>query len=190
MTGCDCDLQSSCCFQTIKNPDQYTREDKVWAHCESVAPWDQGAGNHWVLGFWGFWGQGQAARAHPTTAARRRAAGGSRAAPAPGIGHLPGDRHGLRSGQDVVLWDGVRNRPGEGKEGPTQSQDLWAGPRDSTQWTQTHWPDESCRLLWPGHNLGGGESAWIQGNGRAQVLVLHPKRNQALRAAYQTKYKG
>lgn len=33
--------------------------------------------------------------------------GGKRAAPAPGIGHLPGDGDGLRMGQDVGLWMGA-----------------------------------------------------------------------------------
>ena len=39
---------------------------------------------------------------HPTTPASSRAAGGHRAAPAVGIGHLPGD--GSRLGQGVGLW--------------------------------------------------------------------------------------
>ena len=64
----------------------------------------------------GLSGQGRAARAHPAAPGRNRAARGTRAA-SPGIGHLPEDGHGRRSGQDVVLWVRVRNRTGEGKQG-------------------------------------------------------------------------
>jgi len=52
------------------------------------------------------------------TPARGRAAGGTRAAPALGIGHLPGD--GPRLGRDVSPWVGVRISLGEGKRGQTQ----------------------------------------------------------------------
>ena len=51
-------------------------------------------------------GQGLAARACPTAPARSRAAGGTGAAPAPGIGQLPGDHDGLRMGEDVGPWTG------------------------------------------------------------------------------------
>jgi len=83
-------------------------------------------------GHWGPWhlalgqsGQGQEDRACPTAPTRSRAARGT-GAPSPRIEQCPEDGHGLK---DVVLRVRVRNRPDEGKQGQTQSQDCWAGPR-------------------------------------------------------------
>jgi len=79
-------------------------------------------------------GAGPGSLSHPTPA-RGRAARGTRATPALGIGHLPGE--GARLGWDVGPWVGVRISPGEGNRAQT-----WPGTC-----RQGHGDDEGAHKL-------------------------------------------
>ena len=100
------------------------------------------------------------------------------AAPAPGIGHLPGDRDGARLGQDVGLW-----------VGPAQVRPMAGQGRAVGSWRQAlpccYWGRAASPASWNGVlPLGGmreprvGWSGAVRHGGALRTLTLKNKKSR------------
>lgn len=156
------------CLQTIKNPEYKVTECLgTVAVCGSMGPWCWEMGS--CIGLTGTEGAG---RAHLTPSAGSRDTSSTRT-PSPGTEHLPEDGQGPRPETSSVRGSRVKHSP----------RITGMSQENSIQWAQTHGSEESCSVLWPGHDLGRGERAWTHRSGKDKILVKYAKCNQAFKGS-------